>query len=340
MELFANPKAFIYLTAAAVLVAACWYFGARRRAGVIARLFSGENFLSLTPLGFGRARRRAAALFLSGLFMLFIALAAPQWGRQSGEVFTDYSQLIIAVDVSNSMLAQDFKADRLDAAKQMIDLLLNNIARERVGLIAFTSRAQLLCPVTTDYGAIKNLSRQMTVEMLGVQGTLFTPAVNLASKMLAQYEGKKALVFISDGEEHDDKDISAALKTARQSGIKIIAVGIGSPEGELIPQYVRTVHGLQREGFKNDKDGNAVLTKLNEQSLTRLANDTSGQYIKFSTPQTTADAVIANLSSLDKTSAGGARGYKYKNRYQWPLGLGVLLILASLLLPLRKPTHK
>ena len=162
-------------------------------------------------------------------------------------------------------------------------------------------------------------------------GTELAPAVNLAAKMLAPYPGSKALVLVTDGEDHNPQDLQAALKTARDNDIKIIAVGIGSVDGELIPIKENGV-----KSYKKDKNGKTVLTKLDEKSLINLASSTGGAYIKFIGPQQTAEEVYRQMLMLDKSSSLVNGSILYKNRYQIPLFIGFVLVLSSILIALRK----
>ncbi len=334
MELFANYKAFLYLLAAAVFVGLVLYAGAARYRAAVCALFSAENFKRLTPTELASRRKTKTLLFLVGLLLLFLALSGPQWGRkkQAAGLNTKYSQSVVCLDLSNSMLAEDFRPNRLESAKLMINMMLEGLQNERLGLIGFTSVAYLQCPITTDISALKMMTSRMSDGTLPVQGTSLQPVIALAVRMLKPYDGTKAAVIISDGEDHQKLDIEAALKEAKENNIKIIAVGIGSAEGEIIPV-------LNKEGkkeFKKDKQGKTVLSKLDEQTLKKVASATGGAYIKFSNAQQTADEVLLQLQSLDKSASRSGVGSIYKNRYQIPLAAGFLLLVCSILIPLRK----
>ncbi|MDR0735158.1 MAG: VWA domain-containing protein [Elusimicrobiota bacterium] len=332
MELFANPFVFVYMAAVAAVIAALWYFGGLSRKNALKRLFSADNYDKLAPAGLARRRMAADTLFLCALALLFAALAAPQWGRGEITAQAQYSQAVAAVDVSASMLAQDIKPDRLESAKTMLAMLLENMRNERLGLIAFTSQAWLQCPITTDTAALKTLAGALSTQMLPAPGTALAPAVKLADKMLGPYAGKKALILITDGEDHNPQDIRAALKEARENEIRIITVGVGSAEGELIP--VISQNG--EKTYKKDSEGKTVLTKLDERALFSLARETGGIYIKYNTPQQTADDIAAQLAALDRTLTQSNARAVYKNRYQLPLCAAIILLLASVLIPLKK----
>ena len=331
MELFANTKIFLYLLLTALLVAILWRIGSLRRKSVLKVLFSKTNFALLTPSEFKIRRRLKDILFLSGVFFLFIALAGLQWGKERRESSANYSQAIIALDVSLSMQAEDFKPNRLENAKMMLKMLFEEVTQERLGLIAFTSEAYMLCPITTDLEALKNLSERLKINMLPVAGTAISPTIRLASRMLEPYAGIKALVLVTDGEDHNPQDIDETLSIAREAGIRIITVGIGSEEGELIP--IKTAQGTV---YKKDKSGKTVVTKLDEKSLINLASKTGGAYIKYTNAQQVADDIANQLRTLDKSLTRTTDTVIYKNRYQIPLALAIILIMGALCLPIRK----
>lgn len=331
MELFANIKIFFYLIATAFVIAFLWRIGFSRRQAVLKMLFSQSNLALLTPPEMKARRRLKDILFLSGVVLLFIALAGLQWGKEKRESVANYSQAIIALDVSLSMQAEDFKPNRLENAKTMLKMLLDDITQERLGLIAFTSQAYMICPITTDLNALKTLSEQLKTNMLPVEGTALSPTIQLASRMLSPYSGIKALVIVTDGEDHNPKDIEAALSVAREAGIKIITVGIGTEEGELIP--IKTAKGTE---YKKDKSGKTVITKLDEKSLINLASQTGGAYIKYTSAQQVADNIANQLRVLDKSLTKTTDTVIYKNRYQIPLALAIILIAGALCVPIRK----
>ena len=331
MELFANTKIFFYLIAAALVISLFWRLGVLRKRAVLKVLFSKTNLALLTPPEMNARRRLKDILFLSGVLLLFIALAGLQWGKERRESVAVYSQAIIAVDVSLSMQAEDFKPNRIENAKTMLKMLFDDVAQERIGLIAFTSQAYMLCPITTDLNALKSLSEQLKTDMLPVVGTAIAPTIQLASRMLSPYSGIKALVLVTDGEDHNPKDIEQALAVARDAGIKIITVGIGTEEGELIP--IKTPKGTE---YKKDKSGKTVITKLDEKSLIHLASQTGGAYIKYTNAQQVADNIANQLRVLDKNLTKTTDTVIYKTRYQIPLALAIILIAGALCIPIRK----
>ncbi len=335
MELFANFKVFIYLLITALIIIFVLIFAGKRKNKIINLLWSVSNYKRLTSPSITTRRRLKTLFFLLGLLFLFIALAGPQWGREKIEATASYSQAVIAFDVSNSMLAQDFKPNRLESAKIMINMVLSQSFQQRFGLIAFTSLAYLQCPVTTDTTALKSLTNSFSTKSVPVQGTSLSAALELTATMLSPYSGKKAVVLITDGEDHFPQDIQHAVSIARDNQIRVIAVGVGNPEGELIP-----IQGPKGKEYKKDKNGNLVLTKLNEQTLKEIASQTGGVYIRYTNEQKTASDILDQLEQLDKTTDQKLKLYKYKNRYQIALVLALIFLITSILITSRKVEFK
>ena len=335
MELFASYKVFIYLFFTALLIAAVLFLGKKRKNKIINLLFSAANYKRLVDASLKTRRKLRTIFFLIGLFFLFIALAGPQWGREKIEASAVYSQAVIALDVSNSMLAQDFKPNRLESAKIMINMLLSQSLQQRLGLVAFTSKAYLQCPITTDTLALKSLTSTFSTTSVPVQGTSLAEALELSAQMLSPYSGSKAVVLITDGEDHYPKDIQHAVSVARDNQIRVIAVGVGNAEGELIP--IQSANGKE---YKKDKNGNPVLTKLNEKVLKDLAQQTGGVYIRYNGEQKTATDILDQLDQLDKTTNKTLKLFKYKNRYQIALIFALICLVAAILIPLRKVDFK
>lgn len=335
MELFANFKIFIYLFFSALIICFFWFLGIKRKKKIINMLWSKAIYKRLVDGTLKSRRQWRNIFFLLGLFFLFIALAGPQWGRERIIASATYSQAVLALDVSNSMLAQDFKPNRLENAKIMIAMILSQVKEQRLGLVAFTSKAYLQCPITTDTLALKNLASNFSTASVPIQGTSLASALELSAQMLSPYSGKKAVVLITDGEDHFPQDIEHAVSLARENQINIIAVGIGNPEGELIP--IPSANGKE---YKKDKQGNPVLTKLNEKVLKELAQKTGGVYIRYTGEQKTAADILDQLDLLDKTTDQKLKLFKYKNRYQIALVLALFCLLTSILISLRKVEFK
>ncbi len=335
MELFARPVYLLYFVPAAALTALVFWAGRKLKERAVNALFGRAAYAKLTahlrPVSAWRT-----ALFFLAEFFLFAALAGPQWGTEIIEAQGAFAQTVIAVDVSASMRARDLRPDRLDNAKNMLRMLVNNLKEERVGIIAFTSQAFIQCPITTDDDALQYFISALRPDMLPVNGTSLAAPVSLAAKMLAKYPGQKALILLTDGEDHSPNDLETAQQTAAKYGVRVIAIGIGTKEGTLIP--ARTDAAGNVSEYKKDKQGNTVVSKLDEKPLVELAQATGGVYISYTSPAQVAARVEESLRGLDKTLSSAVKRAAYKNRYQIPLLLAMLCLAAYLLWPRgRKP---
>lgn len=330
MELFANPWFLVYFLPAALLAWLVAWSGKKLKKRLISALFGPMAYAKLTadlrPVTWKRG-----ACFGLFLFFLFAALAGPQWGTEIIEVQGSFAQTVIAVDVSTSMRARDLKPDRLDNAKTMLKMLVNNLKDERIGILAFTSQAYVQCPITTDEDALTYFINSLQPDMLPVPGTSLAAPVHLAARMLAKYPGQKALILLTDGEDHSPNELKAAQETALKNGIRVIAIGIGTKDGTLIPAKLDTTGKVIE--YKKDKTGKTVVSKLDEKTLLALAQATGGAYIAYTTPAQVAAKVEASVKGLDKTSARAPSRAVYKNRYALPLVLAILCLAAFLLWP-------
>ena len=330
MELFAKPVFLLYFIPAALLAGLGAWLGLKYKNRLIRALFGAQAYAKLTA-GLRPISRWRGVLFFCTLFFLFAALAGPQWGTEVIEAQGTFAQTVIAVDVSSSMRAQDLKPDRLENAKNMLRMLVSNLKEERIGIIAFTSQAYVQCPITTDADALNYFISSLKPDMLPVPGTSLSAPVQLAARMLAKYPGHKALILLTDGEDHAPEELQAAKKAALENGIRIIAIGIGTKDGTLIPTQT-DASGRALE-YKKDKEGKTVVSKLDEKTLLDLAQATDGVYIPYTTPAQVAVQVEAAVKRLDRSSSRTASRATYKNRYAFPLGLALLCLAGYLLWP-------
>ena len=201
MELFAKPIYLLYFVPAVLAAGLAAWLGVKLKNRLVRTLFGPQAYAKLT-VGLRPPTRWRGVLFFLTLFFLFAALAGPQWGTEIVEVQGSFAQTVLAVDVSSSMLARDLKPDRLDNAKNMLRMLVSNLKDERIGIIAFTSQAYIQCPITTDEDAMTYFIDALKPDMLPVPGTSLAAPVALAARMLAKYPGQKALILLTDGEDH------------------------------------------------------------------------------------------------------------------------------------------
>ncbi|MBQ7908849.1 MAG: VWA domain-containing protein [Elusimicrobiaceae bacterium] len=333
MELFEQPIYFLYFLGALAAGGLVFWLGKKLKQRLVCALFGPMAYRRLLG-GEDRLKKLKAGLFIASIFLLFTALAKPQWGLEIVKAEGNFIQTVIAIDVSASMRARDVQPDRLSSAKNMLRMLITHLKNERIGLIAFTSEAYIQCPITTDEEALKHFISSLQTDMIASAGTSLAAPVKLAAHMLSKYPGKKALILLTDGEDHEPQELKEAQTAAQKEGIKIIAIGIGTPQGELIPQRT-DVSGKVLE-YKKDRSGKTVVTKLDEKSLAALAAATEGVYIKYTTPAQVAEKVEQAMRNLDRSRSAASARAGYKNRYQIPLALAVLCLSIWLMLPIKQ----
>jgi Ca-activated chloride channel homolog len=237
--------------------------------------------------------------------------------------------VMIALDVSKSMLAEDIKPSRLDRAKQLLLRLVDKLQNDRIGIVLFAGRAYLQMPLTIDHSAAKMYVQNASPDVVPTQGTVIADALRMANTSFNSKERKfKSIILISDGEDHDPEAMNVAKSLAAQ-GVMVNTVGIGSPDGSPIVDPV--THEL-----KKDQNGQTVISKLNETELHQLSDATNGIYIRL---DNTDDALITlsqQVDSAEKKSLADSEFMDYKSYFQWFLAAGFLLLLIEFFLPERK----
>jgi Ca-activated chloride channel family protein len=328
---FAHPEHFVYFLAIVPLAAVFWYAWFRKR-HALRRYGSDATVLRMIP---GRSRvkfwlRSGLLLVASASFVL--ASANPQIGTKFEEVKRSGIDLIVAVDVSASMLAEDIKPNRMEAAKREIANLINDLKGDRIGIIVFAGDAYSQLPLTTDYNAALLLSDVIAVGIAPRPGTAIGSAIELARKSFAKNEGKyKALVIITDGENHEDDPVASA-RDAEKEGVVIHTIGMGLPEGAPIP----IVENGQTVGFKTDKDGKPILTKLDEKTLEEIASVTGGTYTRAENGRDNLATVFRSIEKMEKKEFGARQFTEFEDRFQYPLGFGMLLLVVEVVLSERR----
>jgi Ca-activated chloride channel family protein len=264
--------------------------------------------------------------------LLILGLANPQIGTKMEEVKREGVDIIIALDVSNSMKAEDIKPNRLESAKQEISRMLDKFQNDRIGLIVFAGDSYLQLPLTMDYSAARLILSTVDVDVVPIPGTAIGSAIKLAMKSFAAGEKKhKVIIIISDGENHED-DAIAAAKEANAEGVIVHTIGMGSPEGVPIPAYQNST----QQGYKKDSDGNTVVTKLDEQGMRQLAEAGGGMYIRATTQQDELDAVFKEIQTMEKKEFGAKVFTEYEDRFQYFLGAALLLLIVEFFISERK----
>ena len=330
MNYFAYPSMFGWL----VVVAALWLAGGwlrRRRAKALMILGQPSTIKRMFPRGLARRRRWSRGLQITGLLLFVLALAGPLIGSKLVEFKQKGLDIFIAVDCSLSMQAEDFKPNRMAHAKLILGQLIDRLAGSRIGIIAFAGQAYVECPLTVDENAARDVLDTIGVGTVPIPGTVIGEAIRAAIKGLKAGEGQnRVLVLLTDGEDHHSDPLAAA-KDAAKVGLKIFPIGIGNPkEGEPIP--VIDEQG-NRTGYKLDKKGEVVLSRLDEHTLIDLAHETGGQYLRASPTGDEVDELVRRLDALEQGDQKARVFNRFENRYQWPLALGLTLLLASLAIP-------
>ena len=254
--------------------------------------------------------------------LLVLALANPQMGTKVETVKRKGADIVFALDVSKSMLAEDVKPNRLAKAKQIISKVIDHLVSDRIGIVAYAGEAYPVLPITTDYAAAKLYLQNINTDMVSSQGTAIAEAIRLGTTYFDRDEADKVLVIISDGEDHGEDAVQAA-KEAAAKGIKIFTVGVGTETGGLIP--IRK-HG-QLIGYKTDRQGNRIITRRNQTLLYRIAEETGGTYIDGNNSYEAFKKLNDYLKNLQRKDFETKRITGYKDQYQWPLGFAILFFL-------------
>lgn len=313
------------------------WFG--RRKENILRQFADAELLK--ELAGGRPLKREFwrnVLWAAALAFSLIALARPQWGYEWREVRRQGLDIIVAVDVSKSMLAQDVKPNRLERTKLAVQDLVKKLKGDRIGLVAFAGDAFLICPLTADYHGFLLSLDDLDTESVSRGGTNVAAAIEEAVKEYDQTPSRyKAVIVVTDGENLEGDPLSAANK-AKTKGVKVFCVGIGTPEGELI--QLQDIVGNPE--FVKDEKGNFVKSKLNEDLLQKIALSTGGIYVRAGGAEFGLDLIYEReLSKLERRDIDTKMEKKYYERFQIPLALALLALLAETFLALsRRPSRE
>lgn len=274
----------------------------------------------------GRQWLKAFLIILSILFIIF-ALMRPRWGFHWEEIKRVGVDLIVAVDCSQSMMATDVQPNRLERAKREIQDLLKMLDGDRIGLVAFAGTSFVQCPLTLDYGAFRIFLDYLDTDLIPLQGTAIGQAVQecIGSFDRAQ-KGSKAIILITDGEDHEGDPLVVASE-AKQRGIKIFPIGIGKEGGAPIPLK-------DGSGFKKDRQGNLILSKLDEKTLQKIALETGGSYVRSVTGDLDLEKIyLEGIKSLDQKELASTKKRIWEERFQWFLFLSFIFLIIEQILP-------
>ncbi|GEM_PF-150985 len=305
----------------------------KRKRKILEKFGSLELIKVLTATVNQKAQIFKAILLIIIFFYLVVAWARPQLGTKLEMVKREGVDIIIAMDVSYSMMAEDITPNRLEKAKHEVANFIDKLKGDRIGFIAFAGIPFVQCPLTLDYGAAKIFLDVMSPEIIPEPGTAIGQAIEAAIKAFEQTERKhKVLVIITDGEDHGGEPVEIAKK-AEAEGIVIYTVGIGSPAGVPIPVY-GSGGGLQ--GYKKDREGNEVITKLDEVTLEKIALETNGKYFRASTGEVELDKIYDEISQMEKKELAAKKFSQYEDRFQYILIFALFLLIIEIFIPERR----
>jgi len=316
-----------------VLLMAYWLF-LQWRKGAIAR-FGEWNLVEQLMDGFSAKRQHIKfTLWLLSIAFIVLGLANPQMGTRLQKVKRQGVDVVIALDVSKSMLAQDITPSRIDRSKQFISKLLSRMADDRIALIIFAGNAYLQMPLTIDYSAAKLFLNTISTDIVPTQGTAIGEAIDLATQAFDPEEEKfKTLIIITDGENHEQGAIKAA-EEAEELGVLTYTVGVGDKDGAPIPIYRGGTK--QIADYVRDKNGKTVISKLNVDMLKDVAKAGKGQFFQLTNGTKEIDNILDELSGMEKKEFEDRVFTDYEDQFQWLLGPGLLLLVLNIFYSERK----
>lgn len=313
-----------------------WYAVAARRTA-LKKLGNPQILARLTESLNMTGRKIRIALLFPTLGFLALALARPQFGTRMETVQREGQDIVVAIDVSASMLAEDITPNRLERAKFAVNTLINRLQGDRVAIVAFAGDAFVQTPLTIDYAAATMFLTSMSPEIIPVPGTNLAKALDVSlDAFAADVEQHRVLILITDGEDHEG-DFQERIDRARNEGVTIFAVGMGSTDGVPIPAFDRNG---RRTGFRRDRAGNVVTTRLDEATLRNIAEGTGGRYLRAATGRD-LDQLADEISEMDGRQFEARQVTQFKEQYQIFLGLALFMLIAETFIPERRSrTHQ
>ena len=296
-----------------------WLWGRRRRL----RRFGDEALVNELMPSWSRGKLWVRTVLLSLAFFFFvIGLSRPQIGAKLKDHKIKGAEIMIVLDVSNSMLAQDYSPDRLERAKLAISRITDKVKDDRIGLIVFAGTSFVQLPITSDYVSAKMFLNSISTESIPIQGTAIGDAISTAVRgFSAQSEHSRAIIVITDGENHED-DAVAAAKQAAEAGIKVYTIGVGSADGQPIP--------MNGELLK-DKDGNIVVTRLDEETLRKVASAGDGAYVHAGNDEFGLTPIISDIRKMEDEEYNSVVFEEYNEQFMYFLGIALVFFVLEML---------
>ena len=330
---FATPEYLHVLWLIPAFALIFWQAARARRRGE--DRFGERELVAKLSRSVSRWRQNAKLMMiLLALTCLGFAVARPQIGTHAVPVKAEGIDLVFALDTSLSMLAEDIKPNRLTRAKHEMSALMDKLRGDRVGIVIFSGASFIQCPLTFDYSAAKMFLESVNTNSISVPGTALESAIRTALRAFENSppNSAKVIVVLTDGESHDGNALKAA-EDAEKAGVKIYAIGIGSEKGELIP--LRDEQG-NLSGYKKDRNGNVVMTKLDQLTLEKIAALTDGQFYHVSSGGIELEKIYGEIANMAKTERETQLVMHYEEQYQYFIGAALLLLAAELLVSERK----
>jgi len=331
---FASPEWLLALLLVPLLLGGFW-LGAWKRSRLLETFGDAALVQRLTASVSRRARWVKVGLLLGALAFLALALARPQFGTRVESVRRRGQDIMVAVDLSRSMLAEDVAPSRLDRARLSIMRLIRGLHGDRIGLVAFAGDAFVQSPLTMDYTAAAMFLNAMDPDMMPIQGTDLGEALRMSLDALDEAAREdRLIVVVTDGEDHEGA-IDEQLQRAADGGVQIHTVGIGSTEGVPIPEIDA---GGVRRGFKRDEEGTVITTHLDEGTLRRMAEATGGRYVRVAPGLTTFEELVDEIASGEGEEFEAREITQFEEQYQIFLALALALLFVEALVPERRRT--
>jgi len=291
----------------------------------IKKYFDDATFNFLSPELSSTKSYIKTSLTLLIISILVFGLVNPKIGTELKTVKREGVDIVFAIDVSKSMLAEDIAPNRIFKAKRLVSEIFNKLGSDRVGIIAYASTAIPVLPITNDFSSAKMFLESLNTDMLSSQGTSIVEAIELSKGYFDdENQTNRVLCILSDGEDHE-YDENQFISTLSDSGIIILSVGLGSTKGAPIPIKENNIV----KSYKKDDKGEVVITKLNDELLKKIANQSSGKYIKGDNTSLVVNEIINELKEMDKKEFESKQFVSFKDQFQWFLGAGLLLFLVN-----------